>query len=118
MDSVAIDYVTKRYCNLTRVGGVINPKGFGIAMKKGFPLKNAIDHAILKLQEGGLVEKLRHHWWDTNYCEDTREASQPIENIALDYLMFAASVASIPLILGFVFELISFVCGKLCCKKF
>ena len=117
MDSVAIDYVTKRYCNLTRVGGVIDPKGFGLAMRKGFPLRDAIDQAILKLQERGLVEKLRHHWWDTNHCEDERETTGSIESTALEYLTFAAGVAVIPLVLGFVFELIACVCGKLCCKK-
>lgn len=34
MESTAIDYVVARDCSLTRVGGMLDSKGYGIAMKK------------------------------------------------------------------------------------
>lgn len=35
MESTVIDYVTARHCNLTMVGGLLDSKGYGIAVPKG-----------------------------------------------------------------------------------
>lgn len=35
MESTVIEYVTGRYCNLTMVGGLLDTKGYGIAVPKG-----------------------------------------------------------------------------------
>lgn len=35
MESTSIDYAIERHCNLTQVGGALDEKGYGIAMKKG-----------------------------------------------------------------------------------
>jgi ionotropic glutamate receptor len=35
MESSTIDYITERECKVTRVGGLLDSKGYGIAMKKG-----------------------------------------------------------------------------------
>lgn len=32
MESSSIEYITERNCNLTRVGGLLDSKGYGIAM--------------------------------------------------------------------------------------
>lgn len=34
MESTTIEYVTERNCNLTQVGGLLDEKGYGIAMRK------------------------------------------------------------------------------------
>lgn len=39
MESTTIDYITRRNCNLTQVGGIIDSKGYGI----GTPLGKARD---------------------------------------------------------------------------
>ena len=38
-------------------------QGYGIAMAHGTPYKPLIDSAILHLQEGGVLHKLRIKWW-------------------------------------------------------
>lgn len=35
MESSSIEYVTERHCEVTQVGGLLDDKGYGIAMKKG-----------------------------------------------------------------------------------
>lgn len=35
MESSSIEYITERYCNVTQIGGLLDAKGYGIAMKKG-----------------------------------------------------------------------------------
>lgn len=34
MESTSIEYTIERYCNLTQVGGLLDNKGYGIAMRK------------------------------------------------------------------------------------
>lgn len=35
MESSSIEYTIERHCNVTQVGGLLDQKGYGIAMKKG-----------------------------------------------------------------------------------
>lgn len=35
MESTTIDYITRRNCNLTQVGGIIDSKGYGIGTPLG-----------------------------------------------------------------------------------
>lgn len=35
MEATSIDYIIERECDLTRIGGLIDSKGYGIAMKEG-----------------------------------------------------------------------------------
>lgn len=44
MESSVIEYVTARRCNLTMVGGLLDSKGYGIAIAKG---KNKIKPIII-----------------------------------------------------------------------
>lgn len=34
MESTGIEYTIERYCNLTQIGGLLDNKGYGIAMRK------------------------------------------------------------------------------------
>jgi len=36
MESTSIEYIKQRKCNVTQVGGLLDAKGYGIAMKKGW----------------------------------------------------------------------------------
>lgn len=40
MESTTIDYITRRNCNLTQVGGIIDSKGYGIGTPLGKMMKN------------------------------------------------------------------------------
>lgn len=35
MESTSIEYIKQRKCNVTQVGGLLDAKGYGVAMKKG-----------------------------------------------------------------------------------
>lgn len=35
MESTSIEYIMQRECNVTQIGGLLDAKGYGIAMRKG-----------------------------------------------------------------------------------
>ncbi|XP_031331870.1 glutamate receptor ionotropic, kainate 2-like [Photinus pyralis] len=63
MESTTIEYVIERKCELTRIGGLLDSKGYGIAMPPNSPFRTAISGAILKLQEEGTLLMLKTRWW-------------------------------------------------------
>lgn len=63
MESATIEYITERYCNLTQVGGLLDSKGYGMATRKGSKLRAQLSEVILKLQETGVLQKLKDRWW-------------------------------------------------------
>ena len=50
MESSSIEYIMERECSLTKVGGELDSKSYGIGMRKQYPYKDEINYAILKLQ--------------------------------------------------------------------
>ena len=63
MESSSIQYIIERNCKVTQIGGNLDNKGYGIAITPGTPYKSLIDSAILQLQEGGVLHKLKIKWW-------------------------------------------------------
>ena len=63
MESTSIEYIVERKCGLTQIGGNLDNKGYGMALKPGSGLKNAIDMGILKMMEAGDLYKLKIKWW-------------------------------------------------------
>ena len=64
MESSTIQYIIERRCELTQIGGNLDSKGYGIPMAPhNSAYKTLIDSAILELQEGGVLFKLRTKWW-------------------------------------------------------
>ncbi|KAK4291151.1 hypothetical protein Pmani_036002, partial [Petrolisthes manimaculis] len=63
MESSSIEYITERYCDLMQVGGLLDTKGYGIALPPGSPYTNTISEAVLSLQENGKLLELRTMWW-------------------------------------------------------
>lgn len=80
MESTSIEYVVERNCDLTQVGGMLDSKGYGIAMPPSkfnklkhelellfnelcffidSPYRTAISGAVLKLQEEGKLHILK-----------------------------------------------------------
>ncbi|KAJ6645490.1 Glutamate receptor ionotropic, kainate 1 [Pseudolycoriella hygida] len=64
-ESTAIEYAIARECDLYQIGGLLNNKGFGFAVKKQDKghLRTALSSAILELQERGVLEKLKAKYW-------------------------------------------------------
>ena len=63
MESTTIEYVVERECDTTQIGGLLDTKGYGIALPPGSPYRTPISSAILKLQEEGGLHVLKTRWW-------------------------------------------------------
>ncbi|XP_055684020.1 glutamate receptor ionotropic, kainate 2-like [Lutzomyia longipalpis] len=63
MESTSIEYLTERECDVAQVNGLLDDKGYGIAMRKNSPYRNALSEAVLKLQEQGKLTALKIKWW-------------------------------------------------------
>ncbi|CAL7945892.1 unnamed protein product [Xylocopa violacea] len=64
MESTTIEYRMERNCELDKVGGLIDNKGYGIAMPRNSPYRTAVNKAILELQEKGVLQDLKKKWWE------------------------------------------------------
>ncbi|CAG9860825.1 unnamed protein product [Phyllotreta striolata] len=64
MEDQSIEYETQRKCDLTQVGEKLDEKGYGIAMRKNSSYRNSLSTAILKLQNDGVLDKLKRKWWE------------------------------------------------------
>ncbi|KAL1447554.1 hypothetical protein MTO96_044252, partial [Rhipicephalus appendiculatus] len=64
MESTSIEHVVQRRCQLTQVGGLLDSKGYGIAMP----------------QESGTLQMLKDRWWKVKdparRCPDDQAASR------------------------------------------
>ena len=63
MESATTEYMTERFCSLTQIGGLLDHKGYGVAIRKNSKLRNQLSETILKLQETGVLQSLKDRWW-------------------------------------------------------
>lgn len=79
MEGATIEYAVERECNLTQIGGLLDSKSYGIATRKGSPIRQALSEGILKLQEKGVLRVLYERWWkqkrDGGRCQESPSAS-------------------------------------------
>ncbi|XP_034466680.1 glutamate receptor ionotropic, kainate 5 isoform X2 [Hippoglossus hippoglossus] len=84
MESTMNEYHRGLNCNLTKIGGLLDTKGYGIGMPLGSPFRDEITLAILQLQENNRLEILKRRWWEGGQCpkeEDHRAKGLGMENI-------------------------------------
>uniref|UniRef100_A0A8C6K954 Glutamate receptor n=1 Tax=Nothobranchius furzeri TaxID=105023 RepID=A0A8C6K954_NOTFU len=94
-ESTTIDYVTRRNCNLTQVGGIIDSKGYGIGTPLGSPYRDKISIAILSILEDGLLHILKEKWWSGSSCldEEHRETGpMGIQNLGGIFIVLASGL--------------------------
>ncbi|XP_046669515.1 glutamate receptor ionotropic, kainate 2-like [Homalodisca vitripennis] len=63
MESTSISYEVQRKCDLTQVGGLLDNKGYGIAMRKNSWYRGVLSSSIVQLQETGKLRLLYDKWW-------------------------------------------------------
>lgn len=90
MESTSIEYMVERNCDVAQVGGLLDSKGYGIAMKKSMykyyqikskefaltsikiiittlildsPYRQPMSESILQLQEQGKITRMKDKWW-------------------------------------------------------
>uniref|UniRef100_A0A131YWC8 Glutamate receptor, ionotropic kainate 2 n=1 Tax=Rhipicephalus appendiculatus TaxID=34631 RepID=A0A131YWC8_RHIAP len=81
MESTSIEYVVQRQCQLTQIGGLLDSKGYGIALPPGSPYRSFFSSAILRLQENGTLHVLKERWWKVRHlsrrCPEEDGPSRP-----------------------------------------
>ncbi|XP_040899896.1 glutamate receptor ionotropic, kainate 3 [Toxotes jaculatrix] len=95
MESTTIDYITRRNCNLTQVGGIIDSKGYGIGTPLGSPYRDKITIAILSILEDGRLHMLKEKWWSGSSCldEERRETGpMGIQNLGGIFIVLASGL--------------------------
>ncbi|XP_076008787.1 glutamate receptor ionotropic, kainate 3 [Genypterus blacodes] len=95
MESTTIDYITRRNCNLTQVGGLIDSKGYGIGTPLGSPYRDKITIAILSILEDGRLHMLKEKWWSGSSCldEERRETGpMGIQNLGGIFIVLASGL--------------------------
>ncbi|KAM7393484.1 hypothetical protein PAMP_020350 [Pampus punctatissimus] len=70
LESTMNEYIEQRKpCDTMKVGGNLDSKGYGIATPKGSPLRVPVNLAVLKLNEQGILDKMKNKWWyDKGEC--------------------------------------------------
>ncbi|EZA54693.1 glutamate receptor ionotropic, kainate 2 isoform X2 [Ooceraea biroi] len=63
MESTSIEYKMERNCEIDKIGGLIDNKGYGIALPRNSPYRTPINRAILTLGEKGTLQQLKKKWW-------------------------------------------------------
>ncbi|KAK6023849.1 hypothetical protein OSTOST_10353 [Ostertagia ostertagi] len=63
MESSMLEYYMERDCQLQSIGGLLDSKGYGIAVPKGSPLRDILSRTVLQLQERTILEALKSKWW-------------------------------------------------------
>ncbi len=79
MESTTVEYVVERHCELEQVGGLLDSKGYGIALPPNSPYRTPISSAILQLQEGGKLHLYKEKWWKQKkgggQCKEAKDSS-------------------------------------------
>ncbi|CAG7826150.1 unnamed protein product, partial [Allacma fusca] len=112
IESPMLDYVVQRDCNLTQIGGLLDSKGYGIAMPKGSPWRDKLSLAILELQEKGMIQLLYNKWWKNtgDVCnrddkKDSKASPLGVDNIGGVFVVLLAG-----LILAVIVAICEFFC--------
>lgn len=66
MEAAAIEFALvegKEGCELMQLGGLLDSKGYGIALPPGSPYTRDISDGVVKLIELGIVARLKKKWW-------------------------------------------------------
>ena len=63
MEAAAIEFNIEQYCDLRQLGGLLDSKGYGIALPKDSPYTAAISAGVIALQERGVLKDLKKKWW-------------------------------------------------------
>lgn len=101
MESTTLQYETARDCNITQIGGLLDSKGYGIAVgktnniiKNEPNLRDKLSMAILQLNQNGELEKLKEKWWKGSDCpkEEMRQNSLGLKAIGGVFVFLAFGI--------------------------
>ncbi|CAI4221432.1 unnamed protein product [Auanema sp. JU1783] len=98
MESSMLEYYMERDCELQSIGGLLDSKGYGIALPKGSPLRDILSRTVLQLQERTILEALKNKWWrdrregpSCSLHQETQKSS-PMTNVFGIFYVLATGV--------------------------
>lgn len=110
MESTSSDYVVQRNCELTQIGGLLDHKGYGIALRKRSPFRAALSKAIVQLNEEGFLQDLKNKWWLTDSkCDSSKDPALATSELGIDKVGGVFVLLGGGLIVALVFSLLEFV---------
>lgn len=85
MESTSIDYMVQRDCELTQIGGLLDHKGYGIALRKRSPFRAPLSKSIVELNEAGELQDLKNRWWNLEQpaCVEQKDSASSIPSFQL-----------------------------------
>lgn len=111
-ESTYVEYVISRHCDLMQVGGLLDTKGYGIALPSDSKWRDKISSEILNLQEQQKIAEIKETWWKKKHmpgepCTDAKKtttASLSIKNVGGVFVVLAGGVAG-----GFLVAMCEFI---------
>lgn len=113
MESTSIDYEVQRDCELTQIGGLLDHKGYGIALRKRSPFRAPLSKSIVELNEGGELQDLKNRWWNSDQpnCIEQKDSALATSELGIDkvggvfvMLGVGVTIASVAAILEFIWK--------------
>lgn len=119
MESLSIDYIASRNCNLTQIGGLLDSKAYGLVVSKDSPFREPLNRAILRLKESGMIHTLYHKWWHEQRgggaCHQWDRYGSAVNELSMANLIDAFYVLIIGACIAFViflWEILQNWCNK------
>uniref|UniRef100_F7CX32 Ionotropic glutamate receptor C-terminal domain-containing protein n=1 Tax=Ornithorhynchus anatinus TaxID=9258 RepID=F7CX32_ORNAN len=93
-ETVSLDLAVARHCGLVRLPDVTVLRGLSLATTKGSPWAEELSVALLQLAESGVLEALRHKWWEPSCApqEPLRRGSLGPQSLGPAFLILAAGL--------------------------
>ncbi|CAL8072030.1 unnamed protein product [Calicophoron daubneyi] len=120
LESTLNEYYSQRNCELTPLGGLMDPRGYGIGLPMGNNgLRDLLSESILKLQKDQTLEKMRHFWLQRYnatvpcYLQNSKSALPSRSKLTMSKMSSAFIGLSAGLAFGvvvWIVEMISWVC--------
>lgn len=110
MESTSIEYTVERNCNLTQIGGLLDSKGYGIALQKNSNLsleyRAKLSEAILSLQESGVLHILKNRWWREKRgggaCDHDDGQAESVKELTLANVGGVFAIVLVGITMGFL----------------
>lgn len=113
MESTSLDYMIQRDCELTQIGGLLDHKGYGIALRKRSPFRAPLSKSIVELNEAGDLQDLKKKWWTMNQttCVEEKDSALATSELGIDkvggvfvMLGVGVTIACVTAILEFIWK--------------
>ncbi|XP_064608494.1 glutamate receptor ionotropic, kainate 3-like [Liolophura sinensis] len=95
-DSPTLRYMIQSRCDLLEIGSPFDLKGYGWAVQKDAPYKDALSLGLLRLNDEGYLQKFEKRWWGRSGCPDMKQTASTKElefkNVAGIFLVLAGGV--------------------------